>query len=212
MERRGKSNQQHNNITSESTSAGIVIGEGESNRPQPSNNQEADRHLPATNIIRIMRGVLPPHANISDNAAVAVQECVTRFIGHITKEANKRSNSDYRKTVNPEDLMAAMGSLGFADYIGPLKIYLNKYRAQESGPMDRLPATVRRRRAEAQLLPSPTRVARLSPAPLPPPPPPPPADDSQALDPDEYIGLPEIIREYFLGNKSGGGGGGGSQF
>ncbi|KAL7081990.1 hypothetical protein ACP275_14G072900 [Erythranthe tilingii] len=209
MERRERSNQQHNNTTSESTSAGIVIGEGESNRPQPSINREADRHIPTTNIIRIMRGVLPPHANISEDAAVAVQECVTRFIGHITKEANKRSNSDYRKTVNPEDLLAAMGSLGFDDYVGPLQTYLNKYR--ECSPMDRLPATVRRRRAAAQLLSSPTRVARLSPAPLPPPPP--PADDIQALDPDEYIGLPEVIREYFLGNKSGGGGGeGSSQF
>ena len=33
-----------------------------------------------------------------------------------------------RKTINGEDILWAMNSLGFENYVEPLKIYLQKYR------------------------------------------------------------------------------------
>lgn len=38
-----------------------------------------------------------------------------------------------RKTINGEDILFAMSSLGFDNYVGPLKLYLNKYREAQKG-------------------------------------------------------------------------------
>ena len=57
-----------------------------------------------------------------------MQECVSEFISFITSEASDRCQQEKRKTINGEDLLWAMGTLGFDDYSGPLKVYLQKYR------------------------------------------------------------------------------------
>lgn len=36
-----------------------------------------------------------------------------------------------RKTINGDDLLWAMATLGFEDYIEPLKVYLTRYREME---------------------------------------------------------------------------------
>ena len=53
---------------------------------------------------------------------------MSEFISFITSEASDRCQHEKRKTINGEDLLWAMGTLGFDDYSGPLKIYLQKYR------------------------------------------------------------------------------------
>ena len=57
-----------------------------------------------------------------------MQECVSEFICFITSEASDRCQQEKRKTVNGEDILWAMQSLGFENYCEPLKLYLNKYR------------------------------------------------------------------------------------
>lgn len=42
--------------------------------------------------------------------------------------ASDKCLREKRKTVNGDDLLWAMATLGFEDYIDPLKVYLNKYR------------------------------------------------------------------------------------
>lgn len=39
-----------------------------------------------------------------------------------------RCHQEKRKTINGEDILFAMQSLGFDNYVEPLKIYLQKYR------------------------------------------------------------------------------------
>jgi hypothetical protein len=56
------------------------------------------------------------------------QECCTEFIGFITSEASDRCHQEKRKTINGEDILWAMQSLGFDHYIEPLKMYLQAYR------------------------------------------------------------------------------------
>lgn len=68
--------------------------------------------------------VLPANEKISKEAKEAVQECVSEFISFITSEASDRCQQEKRKTINGEDLLWAMGTLGFDEYGGPLKIYL----------------------------------------------------------------------------------------
>ncbi|KAF3794177.1 Nuclear transcription factor Y subunit B-3 [Nymphaea thermarum] len=94
-------------------------------------SKEQDRFLPIANVSRIMKKSLPANAKISKEAKETVQECVSEFISFITGEASDKCLKEKRKTINGDDLLWAMGSLGFEDYVIPLKAYLNKYRESE---------------------------------------------------------------------------------
>ncbi|XP_028556363.1 nuclear transcription factor Y subunit B-like isoform X2 [Dendrobium catenatum] len=90
--------------------------------------REQDRLLPMANISRIMRKAVPPNGKIAKYAKDSVQECVSEFIAFITSEASEKCLREKRKTINGDDILLAMVTLGFDDYIEPLKLYLKKYR------------------------------------------------------------------------------------
>ncbi|KAB2063582.1 hypothetical protein ES319_A10G225000v1 [Gossypium barbadense] len=90
--------------------------------------REQDRYLPIANISRIMKRALPTNGKIAKDAKETVQECVSEFISFITSEASDKCQKEKRKTINGDDLLWAMATLGFEDYIEPLKIYLARYR------------------------------------------------------------------------------------
>ena len=95
---------------------------------QDTEGREQDRFLPIANISRIMKKALPPNAKISKDAKECVQECVSEFISFITSEACEKCLSERRKTINGDDLLHAMNTLGFEKYIDPLRLYLQRYR------------------------------------------------------------------------------------
>lgn len=78
-----------------------------------------------------MKKALPANAKISKEAKETVQECVSEFISFITGEASDKCLREKRKTINGDDLLWAMSTLGFDDYIDPLKLYLHKFRELE---------------------------------------------------------------------------------
>lgn len=65
---------------------------------------------------------------IAKDAKECVQECVSEFISFITSEASERCHQEKRKTINGEDILFAMSTLGFDMYVEPLKVYLQKFR------------------------------------------------------------------------------------
>ncbi|KXG22176.1 nuclear transcription factor Y subunit B [Sorghum bicolor] len=93
--------------------------------------REQDRFLPIANISRIMKKAIPANGKIAKDAKETVQECVSEFISFITSEASDKCQREKRKTINGDDLLWAMATLGFEDYIEPLKVYLQKYREME---------------------------------------------------------------------------------
>ncbi|TKW08729.1 hypothetical protein SEVIR_6G043100v4 [Setaria viridis] len=93
--------------------------------------KEQDRFLPIANVSRIMKRSLPANAKISKEAKETVQECVSEFISFVTGEASDKCQREKRKTINGDDLLWAMTTLGFEAYVGPLKSYLNRYREAE---------------------------------------------------------------------------------
>ncbi|PWA89472.1 NF-Y protein [Artemisia annua] len=93
--------------------------------------REQDRFLPIANVSRIMKKALPANAKISKDAKETVQECVSEFISFITGEASDKCQREKRKTINGDDLLWAMTTLGFEEYVDPLKVYLAKYREME---------------------------------------------------------------------------------
>jgi histone H3/H4 len=90
--------------------------------------KEQDRWLPIANVARIMKSALPENAKIAKEAKECMQECVSEFISFITSEASEKCQQEKRKTVNGEDILFAMTSLGFENYSEALKIYLARYR------------------------------------------------------------------------------------
>ncbi|KAJ6690390.1 hypothetical protein OIU85_006636 [Salix viminalis] len=93
--------------------------------------REQDRYLPIANISRIMKKALPANGKIAKDAKDTVQECVSEFISFVTSEASDKCQKEKRKTINGDDLLWAMATLGFEDYIEPLKVYLARYRELE---------------------------------------------------------------------------------
>uniref|UniRef100_A0A453CDJ6 Transcription factor CBF/NF-Y/archaeal histone domain-containing protein n=4 Tax=Triticinae TaxID=1648030 RepID=A0A453CDJ6_AEGTS len=93
--------------------------------------KEQDRFLPIANVSRIMKRSLPANAKISKEAKETVQECVSEFISFVTGEASDKCQREKRKTINGDDLLWAMTTLGFEVYVAPLKAYLNRYREVE---------------------------------------------------------------------------------
>ena len=75
-----------------------------------------------------MKKALPANAKIAKDAKETVQECVSEFISFITSEASDKCQREKRKTINGDDLLWAMSTLGFEEYVEPLKVYLHKYR------------------------------------------------------------------------------------
>ena len=98
--------------------------------------REQDRFLPMANISRIMKKSLPTDVKISKEAKETVQECVSEFISFVTSEATEKCMLEKRKTISGDDLLWAMSTLGFDEYVDTLKIYLSKYRDSAKGDTD----------------------------------------------------------------------------
>ncbi|ONM30216.1 Nuclear transcription factor Y subunit B-8 [Zea mays] len=90
--------------------------------------KEQDRFLPVANIGLIMRRAVPENGKIARDARESIQECVSEFISFITSEASDKCVKERRKTINDNDIIWSLGTLGFEEYVEPLKIYLNNYR------------------------------------------------------------------------------------
>lgn len=75
-----------------------------------------------------MKNTLPENAKIAKDSKETVQECVSEFISFITSEASDKCLQEKRKTINGDDLLWAMSTLGFDKYVEPLRVYLGKYR------------------------------------------------------------------------------------
>lgn len=93
--------------------------------------KEQDRYLPIANVTRVMKKALPTSAKLSKEARECIQECASEFISFVTSQAMDKCLLEKRKTLNGEDLLHAMFSLGFEHYSEMLKIYLAKYREME---------------------------------------------------------------------------------
>jgi nuclear transcription Y subunit beta len=92
---------------------------------------EYDRFLPVANIGRIIKNNLPKEVKLSKEAKETFQECVSEFISFITSEASEKCNIEKRKTINGDDIVHALTTLGFDHYTPTLKVYLEKYRESQ---------------------------------------------------------------------------------
>lgn len=90
--------------------------------------REQDRFLPIANVAKIMKKGVPEKGKIAKDAKETIQECVSEFISFVTSEASDRCLQEKRKTINGEDIILAMLTLGFDSYVEPLRTFLAKVR------------------------------------------------------------------------------------
>lgn len=90
--------------------------------------REQDRYLPLANVARIMKNAIPGSGKVARDAKECAQECVSEFIAFVTSEASERCVNEKRKTINGDDVIAALQALGFDNYVEPLTIFLSKFR------------------------------------------------------------------------------------
>ncbi|XP_062096089.1 nuclear transcription factor Y subunit B-7 [Humulus lupulus] len=114
-------------------------------------NKEQDRFLPIANVGRIMKKMIPGNGKISKDAKETVQECVSEFISFVTGEASDKCQREKRKTINGDDIIWAITTLGFENYVSPLKIYLEKYREIEGEKLN-IPKQQRSNDQQRQLI------------------------------------------------------------
>ena len=91
-------------------------------------NKEQEKFLPIANVGRIMKKIVPNTWKISKEAKETVQQCVSEFISFVTVEASDKCQREKRKTINGDDIIWAITTLGLEEYVYRLKIYLDKYR------------------------------------------------------------------------------------
>ncbi|QCE15102.1 nuclear transcription factor Y [Vigna unguiculata] len=133
MEDESHTNSSNGFITAspESPSLKSCNNSNNTNSSNSNNNKEQDRFLPIANVGRIMKKAIPGNGKISKDAKETVQECVSEFISFVTGEASDKCQREKRKTINGEDIIWAITTLGFEDYVEPLKSYLQKYKEIE---------------------------------------------------------------------------------
>ncbi|VDL69582.1 unnamed protein product [Nippostrongylus brasiliensis] len=90
---------------------------------------DQERFLPIANVARVMKRMIPNSGKIAKDAKECVQECVSEFISFITSEANDKCMSEKRKTISADDLLEAINNMGFDNYVAPLQLFLERYRA-----------------------------------------------------------------------------------
>ncbi|XXQ31723.1 Transcription factor CBF/NF-Y/archaeal histone domain-containing protein [Plasmodiophora brassicae] len=95
--------------------------------------REQDVTLPIFNVNRVMRSCLPSTCLVSNDAKQLVQQCVGEFIGFVTSEACEYVMVDQRKTMTGDDVLDAMGRLGFDDYRDQVHTLLLEYRLATKG-------------------------------------------------------------------------------
>ncbi|KAJ7282244.1 histone-fold-containing protein [Mycena rebaudengoi] len=90
--------------------------------PEPTViTEHEDRFLPIAKVSRIMKAVVPPGTKIGKDAK------------DVSRNASpKHSLNEKRKTIWGEDILYAMGTLGFDNYAEVLKIHLTKLREHQN--------------------------------------------------------------------------------
>lgn len=132
-------------MSSEEDSFGTFSSEADGGEDEEENANERavhfERFLPIANVVRVMRKTMPANSKISQSSKELVTECASEFISFITSEyvsklllshessrASERCQKDGRKTISGEDMLSALSSLGFDNYIEPMKTYLYALR------------------------------------------------------------------------------------
>ncbi|KAF2209671.1 hypothetical protein CERZMDRAFT_69809 [Cercospora zeae-maydis SCOH1-5] len=86
-----------------------------------------DLSLPKSMIARLAKGVLPPNTQIHKDALLALHKSATVFVNFIASNSNDNAQAAGKKTIAPQDVMAALKDSEYEMFIPRLEAELKKY-------------------------------------------------------------------------------------
>ncbi|CAK1356131.1 DNA polymerase epsilon subunit D [Cercospora beticola] len=86
-----------------------------------------DLSLPKSMVARLAKGVLPPNTQIHKDALLALHKSATVFVNFIASNSNDNAQAAGKKTIAPQDVMAALKDSEYEMFIPRLEAELKKY-------------------------------------------------------------------------------------
>ncbi|CZT22665.1 uncharacterized protein RCC_08370 [Ramularia collo-cygni] len=86
-----------------------------------------DLSLPKSMIARLAKGVLPANTQIHKDALLALHKSATVFVSYIASNSNDNAQAGGKKTILPQDVMAALKDAELEEFLPRLDAELKKY-------------------------------------------------------------------------------------
>ncbi|XP_064616234.1 DNA polymerase epsilon subunit 3-like [Liolophura sinensis] len=106
-----------------------------------------DLNLPNTVVARIIKDAIPDGVNVSKEARLAISKAASVFVLYATSCSNNFAMKAKRKTINAQDVLAAMEDMEFDKFIEPLQQCLDGFRKEQQ---DKKEAVEKRKKAKEQ--------------------------------------------------------------
>lgn len=81
------------------------------------------------NVARLMKDALPSDVSVTKEARSALTRAASVFILYLTTTASGNAASKKLKTLQAHHILEALGEIEFEHFVGPLKEFLEQYRA-----------------------------------------------------------------------------------
>ncbi|KAK9465606.1 histone-fold-containing protein [Lipomyces arxii] len=92
-----------------------------------------DLSLPKATVQKIVLEIVPQDLVFSRETRDALIECCVEFIGLISTQANEIAEGESKKTIASDHVIKALQSLGFSDYIEPIKGVIVEHKETQKG-------------------------------------------------------------------------------
>ncbi|KAI5369913.1 Putative transcription factor CBF/NF-Y/archaeal histone domain, histone-fold [Septoria linicola] len=86
-----------------------------------------DLSLPKSMVARLAKGVLPANTQIHKDALLALHKSATVFVNFIASNSNDNAQAAGKKTIAPQDVMAALKDSEYETFLPRLEAELKKY-------------------------------------------------------------------------------------
>ncbi|CDO54793.1 similar to Saccharomyces cerevisiae YDR397C NCB2 Subunit of a heterodimeric NC2 transcription regulator complex with Bur6p [Geotrichum candidum] len=87
-----------------------------------------DLSLPKATVQKIISEIISPDLTFSRETRDALIECCIEFIMILSTESNDIAEKDSKKTIASEHVLEALETLGFYDYIDPIKKVIQEHK------------------------------------------------------------------------------------
>ena len=99
--------------------------------PDGSTQVEDEVSLPRAAVNKMIKEMIP-NIRVSNDARELILTCCKEFIHLVSSEANDICNVQTKKTISPDHIIAALGRLGFNQYLEEIKGVHAQFKTQAS--------------------------------------------------------------------------------
>lgn len=90
-----------------------------------------DLSLPKATVQKIITEIIPSDLTFSRDTRDSLIECCVEFIMILSTESNDIAEKESKKTIASEHVLKALETLGFYDYIDPIKEVIQEHKASQ---------------------------------------------------------------------------------